>query len=325
MTRLKFPPVRLFAAGLALALLAQYPAGAETYPTRTIKLVVGFGAGGGVDIVARLVAQKMQESLGQNVIVENRPGGNAMLGPDMVAKSAPDGYTLLYAAAGQMAVSPAIYSKIPYQPLRDFVPISMVASYPLLLIVSPNHPAKNLKDFIAWTKANPDKTNYGAASAGFQLSTELFKMRTGATGQPIVFRSTNESVTNVIGGQVTYGFAEPPPSLPQVQGGKARALAVTAPKRIPELPDVPTLHDEGIDVDVRLWSGLFAPAGTPSEIIKKLEAECMRIAQLPDFKEKLRALSSDAVGNSSAEFTKELDAEIKMWTDVARQAKLSFE
>lgn len=325
MTRLKFAPLKLIAAGLALALLAQHPAAAETYPTRTIRLVVGFGAGGGVDIVARLVAQKMQESLGQNVIVENRPGGNAMLGPDMVAKSTPDGYTLLYAAAGQMAVSPAIYTKIPYQPLRDFVPVSMVASYPLLLIVSPDHPAKNLKDFIAWTKANPDKTNYGAASAGFQLSTELFKMRTGATGQPIVFRSTNESVTNVIGGQVTYGFAEPPPSLPQVQAGKARALAVTAPKRIPELPDVPTLHDEGIDVDVRLWSGLFAPAGTPPEIIKKLEAECMRIAQLPDVKEKLRALSSDAIGNSSAAFTKELDAEIKMWTDVARQAKLSFE
>jgi len=324
MTRLKFAPLKLI-AGLALALFAQHPAAAETYPTRTIKLVVGFGAGGGVDIVARLVAQKMQESLGQNVIVENRPGGNAMLGPDMVAKSTPDGYTLLYAAAGQMAVSPAIYSKIPYQPLRDFVPISMVASYPLLLIVSPDHPAKNLKDFVAWTKSNPDKTNYGAASAGFQLSTELFKMRTGATGQPIVFRSTNESVTNVIGGQVTYGFAEPPPSLPQVQAGKARALAVTAPKRIPELPDVPTLHDEGIDVDVRLWSGLFAPAGTPPDIIKKLEAECMRIAQLPDVKEKLRALSSDAIGNSSAEFTKELDAEIKMWTDVARQAKLSFE
>ena len=130
---------------------------------------------------------------------------------------------------------------------------------------------------------------------------------------------------DVIGGQVTYGFAEPPPSLPQVQGGKARALAVTAPKRIPELPNVPTLHDEGIDVDVRLWSGLFAPAGTPPDIVKKLEAECMRIAQLPDVKEKLRALSSDAIGNSSAAFTKELEAEIKMWTDVARQAKLSFE
>src|SRR5258707_2128044 len=150
------------AAALVLALLASaaHAQTATAYPTRTIKLIVGFGAGGGVDIVARLIAQKMQESLGQTVIVENRPGGNAMLGPDMVAKSAPDGYTLRYAAAGQMSVSPAIYSQIPYQPLRDFVPISMVASYPLLLIVSPNHPAKNLKDFIAWTKANPDRTNY---------------------------------------------------------------------------------------------------------------------------------------------------------------------
>jgi tripartite-type tricarboxylate transporter receptor subunit TctC len=153
----------------------------------------------------------------------------------------------------------------------------------------------------------------------------LFKLKSGATGQPIVFRSTNEAVTNIIGEQVTYGFAEPPPSLPQVQAGKARALAVTAPKRIAELPDVPTLHEIGVDVDVRLWSALFAPAGTPPEIVKKLEAECMRIARLPDFKEKLRALSSDAVGNSSAEFTKELEAEIKMWTGVAKEAKLTFE
>jgi tripartite-type tricarboxylate transporter receptor subunit TctC len=317
--------LKIICIGLAVAMLALRPASAETYPTRTIKLVVGFGAGGGVDIVARLVAQKMQESLGQNVIVENRPGGNAMLGPDMVAKSAPDGYTLLYAAAGQMAVSPAIYSKIPYQPLRDFVPISMVVSYPLLLIVSANHPAKNLQDFIAWTKANPDKTNYGAPSAGFQLSTELFKLKTGATGQAIVFRTTNESVTSVIGEQVTYAFAEPPPTIPHVKSGKAKALAVTAPKRMADLPDVPTLHDIGVDVEVRLWSGLFAPAGTPPEIIKRLEAECMRIARLPNIQEKLRALSSDAVGSSSAEFTKELDAEIKMWTDVAKQAKLSFE
>jgi tripartite-type tricarboxylate transporter receptor subunit TctC len=315
-------------AGLLLALIAPVTAQAQTapaYPTRSIKFIVGFGAGGGVDIVARLVAQKMQETFGQNVIVENRPGGNAMLGPDIAAKSAPDGYTLLYAAAGQMSVSPAIYSKIPYQPLKDFVPISMIASYPLLMITSVNHPAANLKDFIAWTKANPDKTNYGAPSAGFQLSTELFKLRTGATGQAIVFRSTNEAVTNVIGEQVTYAFAEPPPSLPQVLAGKARALAVTAPKRVAELPNVPTLHEIGVNVDIRLWSGLFAPAGTPPDIVKKLEAECMRIAQLPDIRERLRALSSDPVGNTSAEFAKQIDAEIKMWSDVAKQAKLTFE
>jgi tripartite-type tricarboxylate transporter receptor subunit TctC len=316
-----------FAVALGLALLAPCAAHAQTaaYPNRTIKLVVGFAAGGGVDIVARLVAQKMQETFGQNVVVENRPGGNAMLGPDAVAKSAPDGYTLLYAAAGQMSVSPAIYTKIPYQPLRDFVPISMIASYPLIMITSPNHPATNIKDFIAWTKANPEKTNYGAPSAGFQLATELFKMRTGATGQTIVFRSTNESVTNVIGEQVTYTFAEPPPTMAHVQSGKARALLVTAPKRVASLPDVPTLHDIGVNADVRLWSGLFAPVGTPPEIVKKLEAEAMRIAKLPDIREKLAASSSDAVGNSSAEFTRELEAEIKMWTEVAKQAKLSFE
>jgi tripartite-type tricarboxylate transporter receptor subunit TctC len=319
--------LKILAAGLALALLAPAAtnAQAQAYPTRTIKLVVGFGAGGGVDIVARLVAQKMQESLGQNVIVENRPGGNAMLGPDLVAKATPDGYTLLYAAAGQMAVAPAIYSKIPYRPLQDFVPISMIASYPLIMITSPNHPAKTVQEFIAWSKANPEKTNYGAPSAGFQLATELFKMRTGATGQTIVFRSTNESVTNVIGEQVTYTFAEPPPTMPHVLAGKARALLVTAPQRVATLPAVPTLHEIGVNANVRLWSGLFAPAGTPPEIVKKLEAEAMRIAQLPDIKEKLAASSSDAVGNTSVEFAKEIGDEIRMWTEVAKQANLKFD
>jgi tripartite-type tricarboxylate transporter receptor subunit TctC len=315
-------------AGLALTLfapLAAHAQAAPAYPTRTIKFIVGFAAGGGVDTTARLVAQKMQEGLGQAVIVENRPGGNSMLGPEIASRSAPDGYTLLYAASGQMTIPPAIYQKMPYAPLTDFVPISMMTSYPLIMITGVKHPALDMKGFITWSKANPEKTNYASASPAFTLASELFKLKTGTPGQAIGFRSSNDSVTNVIGEHVTYAIAEPPPVVSQVNSGNARALAVAAPQRLVELPDVPTMQEVGVDMNVRLWSGLFAPAGTPPEIIKKLEAECIRIAQLPDFKEKLRTLSTDAIGSTSNDLRKSIDEEIRMWSDVAKRANLSFE
>ena len=267
----------------------------------------------------------MQESFGQSVVVENRPGGNSMLGPDIAAKSTPDGYTLLFAATGQMAVSPAVYPKIPYQTLKNFVPVSMMSSYPLIMIVNSKHPANNMKEFIAWSKANPDKTNYASTSAAFTLTSELFKLKTGTPGQVIPFKSGNESVMSVVSNQVTYAIAEPPPIVAQVSSGMAKALAVASSKRLPELPDVPTMTEAGVDMNVALWLGLFAPAGTPPEIVAKLEAECQRIARLPEFKEKLRAMSTDALGTTSAEFATAITAEIDLWKDVAKQAKLSFE
>jgi tripartite-type tricarboxylate transporter receptor subunit TctC len=320
--------LRAVLAGLALTLLAPPATHAQTepaYPIHTIKIIVGFAAGGGVDTAARLVAQKMQEGLGQPVIIENRPGGNSMLGPSVASKSLPDGYTLLYAASGQMTVPPAIYAKMPYATLNDFVPISMMASYPLIMITSAKQSATDMKEFVAWSRANPDKTNYASASPAFTLASELFKLKTGTPGQTIIFRSSNDSVTSVIGEHVTYAIAEPPPVVPQVTSGNARALAVAAPKRIAELPDVPTMQEVGVDMNVQLWSGLFAPAGTPPEIIKRLEIECIRIARLPDFKEKLRILSTDAIGSTSEGFHESIEQEIRMWSDVARQANLTFE
>jgi tripartite-type tricarboxylate transporter receptor subunit TctC len=318
---------RVILIGAVAALLAASPAGAQTtaYPTRTIKFIVGYAPGGGTDVVARMLAQKMQESFGQSVVVENRPGANGMLGPDVAAKATPDGYTLLFAASGQMAVSPAVYPKIPYQPLKNFIPVSMMTSYPLIMIVNKNHPATNMKEFIAWAKANPDKTNYASTSAAFILTSELFKLKTGTPGQMIPFKSGNDSVVSVIGDQVTYTIAEPPPIVAQVTSGQARALGVTAPKRLPELPDVPTMAESGIDVNVTLWLGLFAPAGTPPDIVAKLEAECQRIAQLPDFKAKLRTMATDSHGTTSAEFAKKIATEIDLWKGVAKQANTKFE
>lgn len=311
-------------AAAAMMLAGAATASAQTYPDRTIKLIVGYGPGGGTDTVARLMAQKMQESFGQNVVVENRPGGNAMIGPDFVAKSPADGYTLLYGGQGQITVSPVIYSKMPYS-LKDFIPVAMMGRYPLIFLVSANHPAKTMKEFIAWAKANPEKVNYATASPAFTLAMELFKLRTGTQGQMIPYKSGNDQVVSVMSDQVTYTMAEPPSSVPNVLGGKVRALAVAAPVRLPELPDVPTMQEAGVDVNVSLWAGMFAVAGTPPDIVKKIEAESVRISQLPDFKAKLRAIGTESPGMVGKEFQDTIDKEIEQWREVAKLANLKFE
>ena len=201
------------------------------YPTRPIHVIVGFTAGGGNDIIARIFGQKLSESFGQPVIIENKPGGGAIVATEYVAKSAPDGYTLLVGASG-MAINPAVYAKLPYDSVRDFVTVSELASFPLILIVNPSSPIKSVAELVAYAKANPDKTNYSSSSASFQLVTELFKQRTGAPMQVIPYKGANDSVMAVISGQVTATIADAGPALSQVLGGQARALAVAAPKRM---------------------------------------------------------------------------------------------
>jgi tripartite-type tricarboxylate transporter receptor subunit TctC len=320
--KMKRLAIAAVAAGLWVAGVTG--AAAQNYPTKTIKLIVGYGPGGGTDTVARLMAQHMQESFGQSVVVENRPGGNAMIGPDYVAKSAADGYTLLYGGQGQITVSPVIYSKMPYS-LKDFIPVAMMARYPLIFLVSANHPAKTMKEFVAWAKAHPDKVNYATASPAFTLAMELFKLRTGTQGQMIPYKSGNDQVTSVMSDQVTYTMAEPPSSVPNVLGGKVRALAVAAPVRLPELPDVPTMQEAGVDVNVSLWAGMFAVAGTPPDIVKKIETESVRISKLPDFRAKLRQIGTESPGMIGQEFQTTIDKEIELWRGVARQANLKFE
>jgi tripartite-type tricarboxylate transporter receptor subunit TctC len=321
---MKMKRLAIAAAAAGLLMAGAVGAAAQNYPTKTIKLIVGYGPGGGTDTVARLMAQHMQESLGQSVVVENRPGGNAMIGPDYVAKSPADGYTLLYGGQGQITVSPVIYSKMPYS-LKDFIPVAMMARYPLIFLVSANHPAKTMKEFIAWAKANPDKVNYATASPAFTLAMELFKLRTGTQGQMIPYKSGNDQVTSVMSDQVTYTMAEPPSSVPNVLGGKVRALAVAAPVRLPELPDVPTMQEAGVDVNVSLWAGMFAVAGTPPDIVKKIETESVRISKLPDFRARLRQIGTESPGMVGQEFQTTIDREIELWRGVARQANLKFE
>ncbi len=319
--------------GLCLRLIALTaapitPASAQEdpskYPTRPVHIIVGFSAGGGNDIIARIFGQKLSESLGQPVIVENKPGGGAIVATEYVAKSAPDGYTLLVGASG-MAINPAVYARLPYDSIRDFVAVSELASFPLILIVNPSSPIKSVAELVAYAKANPDKANYASSSASFQLVTELFKQKTGAPMQVIPYKGANDSVMAVISGQVTAAIADAGPALSQVLGGQARALAVAAPKRMEELPDVPTLKEAGADVDAVLWSGLFAPKETPPVIVKMLESEIMRIARLPEVSSRLKPLGILSVGNSSEEFGRILAADIKRWAEVAKAGNIKIE
>jgi tripartite-type tricarboxylate transporter receptor subunit TctC len=320
----------LVALGLT-ALTAVSPGSARAeedpskYPTRAIHIVVGFTPGGGNDLIARIVGQKLSESLGQPVIIDNKPGGGAIVATEYVAKSPPDGYTLLVGASGAMAINPAVYAKLSYDSIRDFVPISELGSFPLILIVNAASPLKSVADLVAFAKANPDKTNYASSSAAFQLVTELFKQKTGAPMQEIPYKGANDSVMAVISGQVTATIADAGPVSSQIKGGQVRALAVAAPRRTEDLPDVPTMKEAGADVDAVLWSGLFAPRQTPPEIVKKIEGELMRIVKLPDVVARLKPLGIQPVGNSSAEFAQIIASDIARWSEVAKAGNIRIE
>jgi tripartite-type tricarboxylate transporter receptor subunit TctC len=295
------------------------------YPTRAIHIVVGFTPGGGNDLIARIVGQGLSESLGQPVIIDNKPGGGAIVATEYVAKSAPDGYTLLVGASGAMAINPAVYAKLPYDSTRDFVPVSELGSFPLILIVSASSPIKSVGELIAFARTNPDKTNYASSSAAFQLVTELFKQKTGAPMQEIPYKGANDSVLAVISGQVTATIADAGPVSGQIKGGKVRALAVAASSRTEDLPEVPTMKEAGADVDAVLWSGIFAPRQTPPAIVEKLEDEFMRIVRRPDVVARLKPLGILPVGNSSAEFAQILAADIGRWTEVAKAGNIRIE
>jgi len=313
-------------AALALATTTWQADAQAPYPNRTIKIVVGFAAGGGNDIIARIVGQKLQDSLGQSVIIENKVGAGGRLAAESVMNSPPDGYTLLVGASGAMSIIPAISVKPPYHGVKDFTPLSMMAAFPLILVVYPSHPAKNVQELVAWMKAHPEKSNYGTSSPAFTLATELFKLKTGAPGTAIPYKSSNESLVSVIGEQSLITIADPPPTTPLVKGGQVRALAVLAKTRSEDLPDVPTMTEAGVpDVNVSLWSGMFAPAGTPPDIVKKLEGELMKIMRMPDVQEKFKAMATPTVGSTSAEFTRVITDETKMWSDVGRAANVKLE
>jgi len=313
----------IFAAALLAASVWAQDEPARNFPAKPIRIIVGYAAGGGNDIVLRIVAPKLAEGLGQPVIVENKPGAQSIVAAEYVAKAAPDGYTLLMGASGPIAMNPATYSRLPYSPLRDFVPISMIGSFPLIMVVNPALPIRSVKDLVDYAKANPDKANYGASAAPFQLASELLNLRTGARFAYIPYKGSNESTNAVMSGQVTMTIADPPPVTGPLAGGRVRGLAITSAARHPAWPDLPTLAEAGVpDIEIVLWSGLLAPAGTPAAIVKKLQDEVARVVRLAEIRERLAGLAIDPVGNSSEEFARIIAADIAKWTAVAKAANI---
>jgi tripartite-type tricarboxylate transporter receptor subunit TctC len=299
---------------------------ARSYPNRPIHIIVPASAGGANDVLARLVGQKMSETFGQPVVVENKAGAQTILGTEYVARAAPNGYTLLAGPMASMAVNPAVYAKLSYAPQRDFVPVSLVASYPLILVVNKSAPVTRVPELIAYAKANPSKVNAGGSSATFQLATELFKQLTGAPIEYIPYKGSNDSVASVIAGETLMAIVDAGPVAAQLKADQVRGLAVTAPTRMAAFPNLPTMAEAGVgDMVVLSWSGIFAPSGTPAPIVKKLEQEIMRVVKLPDIGERLRALELDPVGSTSEEFGRVIATDVARWTKVAKAANITLE
>ncbi len=297
----------------------------DAYPSRVIRFIVGFAAGGGNDLFARLVVNKFQENTGATTIVENKPGAGGRISSEYVSHQAPDGYTVLVAATGQMAIAAAIYPNLTYHPTKSFIALNMIASFPLVLVVPANHPAKSVKELVAWAKANPDKSNYGTSAPPFTIASELLKLKTGMPGVAIPFKGTNESNLCVVSEQCLFTISDGGPAVPLVKGGKTRALAVTGAERSPELPDVPSMAEAGYpDINTHLWSGFFVPAGTPAPIVDKLTKELGRALANPHVQDGLRKMAVTPGGPTGAAFAKVIDADIKTFGDVVKAANLSF-
>jgi tripartite-type tricarboxylate transporter receptor subunit TctC len=299
---------------------------AANFPNRPIRLIVGFAAGGGNDLFARLVGQKLSDNIGQPVIIENKPGAGGRIAVEYVKNQPADGYTIMVAASGQMAIAAAIYPKLSYHPTRDFLPLTMIASFPLILAGPADDTIKSVKDLVAYGKANPDKSNYATSSPAFTITTELFKLKTGMPGVAVPYKSSNEMMLSVAGGNTLFSIADGPPTMPLVQGGKIRALAVTGSERSPELPDVPSMAEAGYpEVNIGLWSGVFVSAGTPPAIAHRLDTELRRALADGGVREKLKAMAVNPGGGPAEEFRQKIDGDIKVFADVVKAANLKFE
>jgi tripartite-type tricarboxylate transporter receptor subunit TctC len=312
-----------FAAWLAVAaatLLAVPTAHAQPYPSRPVRLIVGFTPGGGVDINARMLAPRLSEYLGQQVIVENRPGAGTNIANELVAKSAPDGYTLLVNTPA-IAINMSLYRNLGFDTLRDFTPVSVISESPNVLVVNAKLPAHSVKDLIAMARTSPGKLNYSSAGVGTtqHLAAELFKLRTGTFVVHIPYKGTAPSLAGLIGGEVELSFANIPSIQAHLKSGRLRALAVTAARRDPQIPDVPTMKEAGLEgVEVVVWYGVFAPAGTPREIVQKLADGIQRATRDPETSKRLLEQGAVPVGNTPEEFAKLVREEVARWAEVVK-------
>ena len=314
---------------LFVALAAQCAAALAqgAYPNRTIRLVVGFTPGGGVDINARLLAPKLAELLGQPVIVENRPGAGTNIANEHVARAAPDGYTLLVNTPA-VAINMALYRKLPYDTLRDLTAVSIFSESPNILVVNSGVAARDVKELVELARAKPGRLNYSSAGTGTtqHLAGELLKLRTGADVVHVPYKGTAPSLTALVAGEVDMTFANIPAILPHVKSGRLRPLASTGDKRAELMPDVPTMKEAGIDgVEVVVWYGVLAPAATPREIVSMLANAVIRAARSPDIRQRLLEQGAEPVGSTPEAFDKVLRAEVAKWTEVMGVAGIRAE
>ena len=318
-----------FTIGIAAALAALFTsfAGAQ-YPQKTIRVVVGFPPGGGTDVVARIIGAKLGELWGQTVVVDNRAGATGTIGADIVAKSPPDGYTLIMGHVNSHGIAPNLFKKLPYDAQRDFAMVAYVGYVPNVLVVHPTIPAKSVKELVAIAKARPGQLNYASSGIGStqHLAGEMFKLSTGVNIVHIPYKGSGPAVVDLLAGHVVMNFDTMPPVLSHIRAGKMRALALTTPKRSPTLPDVPTMMESGLTgFSMTNWYGVMAPGKTPREIVTKLNAEINKIVMIPDQKSKLEEVGTQLDPMSPEQFAKFLESEIAKYAKLIKAANVTLE
>ncbi len=315
--------IRLITAGLSLLLLPLQGWSQGAYPNRPVKILVPFPAGQATDLVARALGQKLSESLGQPFVVENKAGAGGIIGTELVAKSAPDGYTLLIGSSGPLAVNPGLYSKLPYDSIKDFAPITLAVTVPLFLVAHPSFPANSVKELVSYAKSKPGRVDYASGGNGVtnHLAMELFKSTAGLFMVHVPYKGGPPALTDLIAGQVSVMFETGPGALPHVKTGRLKALAVGSVTRSSAMPNLPTVAESGYPgFDAVAWIGLVAPAGTLQPIINKLNAEVVKALKMPDIRERFLALGADPVGNSPEEFGSYIKSEIAKWGKVVKSS-----
>lgn len=297
---------------------------AQSYPTKPVRIVVGFPPGGGIDLVARLLAPKLSETLGQQVLVDNRAGANGIIATELVAKAPPDGHTIFIGTTGNLSVNPALYSTLPFNIEKSFVPLTQTSSVPFLVYAHPSLPVSTLPQLIALAKANPGKINYYSSGNGSlpHLTGELLNMRAGVKSIHVAYKGSSPGMTDLMGGHVQLGYHAAAIGLPHVKSGRLKALATTGPKRLSFLPDVPSANESLPGFEVVNWYGMVLPAGTPSDVIRRLHGEIIKAMNVPEIREKLIAQGTDPVGSTPEEFGAFMKSETAKWARVIKAANI---
>lgn len=313
---------------LGAGLLGGTSALAQAYPTKPVTIIVPFAAGGTTDILARIIGQALTAELGQSVVVDNRAGAGGNFGGQAAAKAAPDGHTLFMGTVGTHAINASLYKKMPFDPVKDFAPLTRVANVPNLLVANPAQPYKSVKDLIAYAKANPGKVNFGSSGNGssIHLSGELFKSLAKVDMQHVPYKGSAPAVTDLLGNQIDIMFDNMPSAIQHVRSGKLAPLAVTTAKRSPELPNVPTIAEAGVPgYEATSWFGMFAPAGTPAPVLAKLNAAIVKVLAQPDVKKKINEQGAEVYSETPEQFAAFIQAESVKWGKVVKESGASLD